>query len=67
MVTVVIIMIKAVGVDQAHGAVGGSAAMDPDCSITGKKPGESNRRKRKETRKHKTAGERGRTVSNNHF
>ena len=30
MVTVVIIIIRAVGVDQAYGAVGGSTVLDPD-------------------------------------
>ena len=46
------------GVDQAHGAVGGSTAMDPDSGDSeAEKPVESTRRKRREKRKHKTTGE----------
>ena len=53
MVTVVIIIIKAVGVDQAHGAVDGSTVLDPDSEAS-----EKNLQKvtggTGETRKHKT-------------
>ena len=63
MVTVVIIVIKAVGVDQAHGAVGGSPAMDPDSgSSEAEKPAETDRRREEEEQNYR----RGRIVSNKH-
>ena len=60
---VVIIMIKAGGVDQAHGPVDpDSAASEAEKNLQKATGGE-----RRETREHKTVGERRRTVSNEHF
>ena len=53
MVTEVIIIIRAVAVDQAHGAVD-DLQLWIQTQEHQKKPAESDRRKRRERRKHKT-------------
>ena len=58
MVTAVIIIIKAVGVDQAHGAVDGLEPWIQTQEHQKKIPAVNDRRKRRKKRKHKTAGER---------
>ena len=65
-IILIIIIFRAVGVDQAHGAVDGSAAMDPYSGASGK-----NLQKvtggRGDRRGSTTLWERGRTDSNEHF
>ena len=65
MLTVIIIIIKAVGVDQAHGAVDD---LQPwiQTQEQQKKMAESDRRKRRETRKHRTTGKTISNISNRH-
>ena len=68
MVTVVIILIKAVGVDQAHEAVGGLQTWIQTLQHQRQKNlQKATRGERRETRKQKTTGEGRRTVSNKQF
>ena len=59
-ITIVIIIInEAVGVEQDHGGSKWFLVMDSDSGASeAERPTESDRRKRRETRKHKTMGER---------